>query len=148
LIARPALEADDDSTEDARIEGAEESAFPPPYLRVVPDAPASDVPPDAPTADAGDNEASFPPDAGEAFSGTEDDDSPAGEPHSTDNGSTGPAALPGYDRMTLAQVRGRLRGLSPDDVAGLLAYEQGGAQRAPYLTLLTNRMATLEHEPQ
>ena len=50
--------------------------------------------------------------------------------------------------MTLAQVRGRLRGLSTDDVAGLLAYEQAGGGRAPFLTLLSNRIATLEHEPQ
>ena len=60
--------------------------------------------------------------------------------------SDSPAALPGYDRMTLAQVRGRLRGLSPGSVADLLSYEQAGAARAPFLTLLTNRMSTLEHE--
>ena len=48
----------------------------------------------------------------------------------TGNGAAGPPSLPGYDRMTLAQVRGRLRGLSTDDVAGLLAYEQAGGGRA------------------
>jgi hypothetical protein len=63
-------------------------------------------------------------------------------------GRPGPASMPGYDRMTLAQVRGRLRGLSQDTVAGLLAYEQSGSARAPFLTLLSNRMATLEHEAQ
>src|SRR6185312_119055 len=36
----------------------------------------------------------------------------------------GPAALPGYDRMTLAQVRGHLRDLTADDVSALLSYEQ------------------------
>lgn len=75
-------------------------------------------------------------------------DAPAGPsngvPPATD--ASGPPALPGYDRMTLAQVRGRLRGLSPADVGDLLAHERAGAGRAPFLTLLTNRMATLEHE--
>jgi hypothetical protein len=45
--------------------------------------------------------------------------------------------------MTLAQVRARLRGLSPDAVAELLDRERTGAGRAPYLTLLTNRLTTL-----
>lgn len=74
--------------------------------------------------------------------GPSDSDGPTAAP------DAGPSALPGYDRMTLAQVRGRLRGLSPDDVAGLLAYERAGAGRAPFLTLLTNRISTLEHEAQ
>ena len=55
----------------------------------------------------------------------------------------GPAALPGYDRMTLAQVRGHLRDLTADDVSALLAYEQSGDNRAPFLTLLSNRLVTL-----
>jgi len=55
----------------------------------------------------------------------------------------GPAALPGYDRMTLAQVRGHLRDLTADDVSALLSYEQSGDNRAPFLTLLSNRLVTL-----
>ena len=55
----------------------------------------------------------------------------------------GPAVLPGYDGMTLAQVRGHLRELSAADVATLLDYEQSGDNRAPFLTLLSNRLATL-----
>ncbi len=56
----------------------------------------------------------------------------------------GPAALPGYDSMTLAQVRGHLRELTPAKVAELLAYEQSGDNRAPFLTLLSNRLVTLD----
>lgn len=56
----------------------------------------------------------------------------------------GPAALPGYDSMTLAQVRGHLRELTPTDVSELLAYEQSGDNRAPFLTLLSNRLVTLD----
>ena len=63
-------------------------------------------------------------------------DDPAVEPD-------GPATLPGYDAMTLAQVRGHLRELSVADVTDLLAYEQAGENRAPFLTLLSNRLVTL-----
>ena len=56
----------------------------------------------------------------------------------------GPVALPGYDSMTLAQVRGHLRELSPANVAELLSYEQNGDNRAPFLTLLSNRLVTLD----
>jgi hypothetical protein len=62
---------------------------------------------------------------------------------STPAAGSEPAALPGYDAMTLAQLRARLRGLSPDAVAELLDRERAGAARAPYLTLLTNRLTTL-----
>ena len=60
----------------------------------------------------------------------------------------GPDALPDYDRMTLAQVRGHLRELSSDDVAELLRYEQDGDARPPFLTLLSNRLVTLDANNQ
>jgi hypothetical protein len=56
----------------------------------------------------------------------------------------GPSVLPDYDRMTLAQVRGHLRELSSADVSELLRYEQDGDNRAPFLTLLSNRLVTLD----
>ena len=46
--------------------------------------------------------------------------------------------------MTLAQVRGHLRELSSEDVSALLRYEQDGDNRAPFLTLLSNRLVTLD----
>ena len=61
---------------------------------------------------------------------------------STDSGPAPP--LPGYDAMTLAQVRGHLRELSADEVGALLQYEQSGDNRAPFLTLLSNRLVTLD----
>jgi hypothetical protein len=66
-----------------------------------------------------------------------------GTPAPSEAGS-GPAALPGYDSMTLAQVRARLGDLSPAAVTELLDRERTGAARAPYLTLLTNRLTTLQ----
>ncbi len=60
----------------------------------------------------------------------------------------GPAALPGYPEMTLAQVRGRLRELSAADVSAVLAHEQATTSRPPFLTLLTNRLVTLDAQLQ
>ena len=62
--------------------------------------------------------------------------------------SDGPDALPDYDQMTLAQVRGHLRELSSDEVSALLRYEQDGDARPPFLTLLSNRLVTLDAQTQ
>jgi hypothetical protein len=51
-----------------------------------------------------------------------------------------PTPLPNYDRLTLAQVRARLTKLSADDLAALLEHERTHAARAPYLTMLENRL--------
>ncbi len=70
----------------------------------------------------------------------------------TENGEVedadGPDALPDYDQMTLAQVRGHLRELSSDEVSALLRYEQDGDARPPFLTLLSNRLVTLDAQNQ
>lgn len=55
-------------------------------------------------------------------------------------------ALPGYDGMTLAQVRGHLRRLAVGDVQSLLRYEQTAENRPAFVTMLTNRISTLEHQ--
>lgn len=88
----------------------------------------------APSPD-GDPAEATPPDT--VPTGTADADRPG------EDGSAGPAVLPGYDAMTLAQVRGHLRDLSAADVTTLLDYEQSGDNRAPFLTLLSNRLVTL-----
>ncbi|MCU1643270.1 MAG: uncharacterized protein JWN03_3545 [Nocardia sp.] len=49
-----------------------------------------------------------------------------------------------YPNMTLAQLRARLRMLTIDDLATLLAYEKGTLDRAPFVTMLTNRIATVK----
>lgn len=48
-----------------------------------------------------------------------------------------------YDNMTLAQLRARLRMLTIDDLTALLDYEQRTRARAPFITMLTNRIATV-----
>jgi len=67
----------------------------------------------------------------------------ASESDDGDEATPGPAVLPGYDGMTLAQVRGHLRELAAADVSALLDYEQSASNRAPFLTLLSNRLVTL-----
>lgn len=46
----------------------------------------------------------------------------------------------GYDGLTLAQLRARLTSLSLDDLHTLLAYEEATKARAPFQTLLANRI--------
>ncbi|MRH86615.1 lipid droplet-associated protein [Nocardia sp. SYP-A9097] len=65
------------------------------------------------------------------------------------NGSapvTEPAVATRYDypNMTLAQLRARLRMLTVEDLATLLDYEQHTRDRAPFVTMLTNRIATVQ----
>lgn len=45
-----------------------------------------------------------------------------------------------YDTLTLAQLRARIQSLSVADLRSLLAYEEAGRARAPYQTLLANRI--------
>ncbi len=45
-----------------------------------------------------------------------------------------------YDSLTLAQLRARIQSLSVPDLRALLAYEEAGRARAPYQTLLANRI--------
>ncbi|GLZ46788.1 hypothetical protein Acsp06_29730 [Actinomycetospora sp. NBRC 106375] len=60
--------------------------------------------------------------------------------------SVTPDALPGYETMTIAQLRGKLRSLSVEQVAELLAWEQAHGDRPPFVTMLSNRIATLNAE--
>ena len=45
-----------------------------------------------------------------------------------------------YPTLTLAQLRARLHSLDVDELAALLAYEQATKARAPFQTLLANRI--------
>ncbi|BBZ08719.1 hypothetical protein MDOR_28880 [Mycolicibacterium doricum] len=45
-----------------------------------------------------------------------------------------------YESLTLAQLRARLPSLGVDDLEALLAYEGATRSRAPFLTLLANRI--------
>lgn len=45
-----------------------------------------------------------------------------------------------YDSLTLAQLRARIQSLSVPDLRALLTYEESGKARAPFQTLLANRI--------
>ncbi|MEI6252226.1 MAG: lipid droplet-associated protein [Mycobacteriaceae bacterium] len=45
-----------------------------------------------------------------------------------------------YDSLTLAQLRARIQSLSVSDLRALLAYEESAKARAPFQTLLANRI--------
>jgi hypothetical protein len=83
-----------------------------------------------------------------------DTDAPAAETRTTDPPTTdtpttdadeaaGPDFLPGYPDLTIPQLRGKLRHLGVDDLRALLAWEHAHDDRPPFVTMLTNRLATL-----
>ncbi|MGE3288028.1 MAG: lipid droplet-associated protein [Pseudonocardia sp.] len=55
----------------------------------------------------------------------------------------GPSALPSYPELTIPQLRARLRALTVDDLRLLLAWENAHEARPAYVTMLTNRIATV-----
>jgi len=58
-------------------------------------------------------------------------------------GGPGGPPVAGYDDLSIPQLRGRLRGLSVEQVEALLGYERATRARPPYLTMLENRLTTL-----
>ncbi len=52
------------------------------------------------------------------------------------------AAYLDYSSLTLAQLRARLRSLSVDELTTLLDYEDSTLSRAPFQTMLANRIAS------
>ena len=46
-----------------------------------------------------------------------------------------------YDTLTLAQLRARLRTVAIEDLIALVDYEKAGRARAPFVTMLENRIA-------
>lgn len=69
-------------------------------------------------------------------------DSESHGPDPTTNGATD--GSPDYDSLSLAELRGKLRRLSPEEVTALLDRERAGADRPAFVTLLTNRLTSLE----
>ena len=51
--------------------------------------------------------------------------------------------LPGYDDMSLASLRARLRGLDATTIRAMLAYERANARREPVITMLERRLTKI-----
>jgi hypothetical protein len=62
---------------------------------------------------------------------------------SADAAADGPAVLPGYHELSVAQLRARLRTLDRVAVAALLEHERNGPARAAFVTTLQNRLTSL-----
>ncbi|ALR11012.1 hypothetical protein MYCSP_05505 [Mycobacteroides saopaulense] len=65
---------------------------------------------------------------------------PAPTPESADPNAPDVVVELGYHDLTLAQLRARLQSLSVSELEELLAYEDAHKARAPYQTLLANRI--------
>lgn len=72
--------------------------------------------------------------------------SPTGNAKSAPSPAT-PAALPGYDELSVAQLRGKLRELSLPALVELLDYERSHQDRPAFVTLLSNRISTVRSHP-
>ena len=57
-----------------------------------------------------------------------------------------PSALTGYDELSIAQLRGKLRALSLPQLAEILEYEHAHQDRPAFVTLLSNRIATVRSQ--
>lgn len=62
------------------------------------------------------------------------------EPKPTPSAAPAIVAEVGYESLTLAQLRARLTSLKIGDLEALLAYEESTKARAPFQTLLANRI--------
>ncbi|HJX43251.1 MAG TPA: hypothetical protein VJ352_06200 [Geodermatophilus sp.] len=73
-------------------------------------------------------------------------DDPEGGSDLAGSQAAGAAPIDGYDSFTIAQLRGRLRGYQLATVQDLLAYEEATRARAPFVTMLRNRLEKLEQQ--
>ncbi len=73
-------------------------------------------------------------------------DDPEGGSDLSGSQAAGAAPVDGYDSFTVAQLRGRLRGYQLATVQDLLAYEEATRARAPFVTMLRNRLEKLEQQ--
>jgi hypothetical protein len=96
-----------------------------------------DVPADVPV----DVPADVPPDVPVEID--EADVAQALTPDPAASGSGPPPVMPGYDELTLAQLRAKLRTLSVEQLGGLLEHEQRHENRAAFVTMLGNRITTV-----
>jgi len=70
------------------------------------------------------------------------------EPATSAAADAAPAALPiaNYDELSIASLRARLRNLSVEQLAGLVAYEKGHAAREDVVAMFERRIAKIESE--
>ncbi len=97
-------------------------------------------PASTPAATPSDTAAASEPPAATAAAAEPASAAPADEAPST-NGA--PAGFEDYEQWSLPQLRGRFRKLSLDEVQQLLRWENAHQNRPPYVTMLSNRVASI-----
>lgn len=70
------------------------------------------------------------------------DESEVPEPRGPES-ADGPPSVPDYEQWSLPQLRGRFRKLSLEQLEQLLAWETTHRDRPPYVTMLSNRIASV-----
>ena len=83
------------------------------------------------------------PDAGAPGPAGTGSDGAADEPEDVAAG-TNSEPVEGYDQFSIASLRGHLRGYPVETVQALLSYEEATRGRAPYVTMLRNRLERLQ----
>lgn len=106
--------------------------------RFAPAAPPPAAPAPAPVAP----EPTSRPD-GQDGAGELDEADVARELSPRSSGRGAPPVLPGYDEMSLPQLRGKLRTLSLQQLEDLLAHEHAHQDRPAFVTMLSNRISTV-----
>ena len=80
--------------------------------------------------------------SGSATPASEADTAPDGDTDNTTASEPAIVAELDYANLTLAELRARIKSLSVDNLTTLLDYENATRSRAPYVTMLTNRITT------
>jgi hypothetical protein len=73
-------------------------------------------------------------------------ETPAEAPGAPSTTAPTTAPIDGYDDFSIAQLRGRMRGYALSTLAELVAYEEATKARAPYLSMLRNRLEKVEEQ--
>jgi hypothetical protein len=102
----------------------------------------------APAASAGVTAVSEAPAEPEAAAASPAEPAAVAEPATSAAPEAAPAALPiaNYDELSVASLRARLRNLSVEQLAELVAYEKGHAARGDVITMFERRIAKVESE--
>jgi hypothetical protein len=69
----------------------------------------------------------------------------AAKPAPTASTAAQAAPIPGYDDLSIASLRARLRGLDAEGVRALIAYEKANAHRDDVITMFERRLSKIEN---
>ena len=139
--ATPDVAALDEATAEVMDLGAAEPVV------VQPDVAGADVLPGVTGADVTTADEATADESSPAPGTATDTDEPAGASDLSGSETDRTAPVEGYDGFSIPTLRGRLRKFDAEQVRELLEYERATRDRAPYVTMLSNRLAKLTASP-